>query len=63
MTGGNDMKAKTAGTANENQAVAKAGMPIRTSVKAGRIVTNVNRTVVARKKVRPGVMSRKRAAR
>ena len=39
---------------SENQTVAKAGMKIRTALKAGKIVQNVNRTLVARKKVRAG---------
>ena len=46
------MKAKTAVTKNETETAARAGMKIRTALKAGRITFNVNRTLVARKKVR-----------
>ena len=53
------MKVKTAVTKNETETGAGAGMKIRTALKAGRVAYNVNRTLVARKKVRAGVTSKR----
>ena len=56
------MKGKAPVTANEAQTPVESGLKIRTSLKAGRIIRNVNRTVVARKKVRLPVSSPRKAA-
>jgi hypothetical protein len=51
------MKGKAALTTNDARTPVERGLKIRTSLKAGKIVKNVNRTIVARKKVRPQVGS------
>ena len=56
------MKGKAPVTANEAQTPVESGLKIRTSLRAGKIMRNVNRTVVARKKVRPGVTGRRKGA-
>jgi hypothetical protein len=56
------MKGKVALTTNDARTPVEFGLKIRTSLKAGRITRNVNRTVVARKKVRPKVGSPRKGA-
>lgn len=56
------MKGKAPVTVNEAQTPVESGLKIRTSLRAGKVARNVNRTVVARKKVRPGVASQRKPA-